>query len=112
MRRLFNDQVTLEVSLTSNLALGAVAGLPKHPALIFANAGIPLCFNTDVPVHTRMTLPDEFRLASELLGVSFDDIRAIQIARIESAFDRTLCKQPEASELIDDPAKATAGDAH
>ncbi|MGK5531004.1 hypothetical protein [Streptomyces sp. URMC 129] len=74
--RLAAEGVLVEVSLTSNLALGAVDSLAAHPVRELVERGVPVSFNTDVPLHTGGTLPGELARAATLLGE--DTVRALQ----------------------------------
>jgi adenosine deaminase len=77
MDRLLRDNIMVEVSLTSNLALGAVSAKVSHPCLIMVEHGIPVCFNSDVPLHLGSDLPKELRLAGRLLGANIvQDVQA------------------------------------
>lgn len=78
MKRLAEDGILLETSLGSNLALGAVSSLRQHPARLFVERGIPVCFNADVPLHTGRSFQDELALAAELLGSRQEDLLALQ----------------------------------
>jgi adenosine deaminase len=78
MKRLAEDGILLETSLSSNLALGAVSSLREHPARLFLERGIPVCFNADVPLHTGRSFQDELALAAELLGSRQQDLLTLQ----------------------------------
>ena len=68
-QRLAQDQVLMEMSLISNLTLGAIDLLSNHPLPTFLDSGIPVSLNCDVPVQLGSILADEYRLAADLLGV-------------------------------------------
>lgn len=82
--RLARDRILLEISVTSNTALGAVPSGAEHPALAFCQAGIPVSFNSDVPLHTGCTLTDELHVAKMLLGDEV--VHGLQDAAAEFAF--------------------------
>jgi adenosine deaminase len=67
-RRLREDQVLVEVSVTSNVALGAVPSLQSHPLPLLLEYGIPTCLNTDVPLHLGTVLAAEWQSAARLVG--------------------------------------------
>jgi adenosine deaminase len=81
--RLRQDDIMLEVSVTSNVRLGAVPAARHHPLRWFVGAGVPVCLNTDVPLHLGSALSDEWELAAALLA---DDASAQ--ARIREAASR------------------------
>ncbi|GHE92204.1 hypothetical protein E5082_05955 [Streptomyces griseoluteus] len=88
LRRMARDGILLEVSLTSNVALGAVPGPAAHPLPAFLEAGVPVAFNSDVPLHTGRTLVDELRLASDALGAPTEVIRDLQSRAARHCFTR------------------------
>ncbi|TGN78109.1 hypothetical protein E5083_13020 [Streptomyces bauhiniae] len=88
LRRMARDGILLEVSLTSNVALGAVPGPAAHPLPAFLEAGVPVAFNSDVPLHTGRTLNDELRLAADALGASPEVIRDLQSRAARHCFTR------------------------
>jgi adenosine deaminase len=80
--RLRRDAILVETSLSSNLTFGAVASLSDHPLRELVERDVPVCLNTDVPLHTGGSLHDEVAMAAELLGVCQDEILRLQ-ARAE-----------------------------
>ncbi|WP_406088946.1 hypothetical protein [Streptomyces sp. NBC_01013] len=88
LRRMAADEILAEVSLSSNLALGAVPRLASHPLPTVLAAGVPVSLNTDVPLHTGRTLADEFNLAAQALNLSAGEIRALQARAAASRFPR------------------------
>jgi adenosine deaminase len=67
-RRLRHDQVLVEVSVTSNVALGAVPSPESHPLPWLLEQGVPVCLNTDVPLHAGTRLAAERRQAARLVS--------------------------------------------
>ncbi|WP_020660597.1 adenosine deaminase [Amycolatopsis benzoatilytica] len=63
--------VALEVCPSSNVTLGLVPELTRHPFPQLERAGLKLTLNTDVPDVTGTTLTDEFAVAREVFG--YDD---------------------------------------
>lgn len=80
LRRLASDRVLVEVSLTTNCALGAVPAGALHPVGALFRAGVPICFNTDVPIQTGCDLSAEVALARDALGLNEEGVRDIQAA--------------------------------
>lgn len=68
MSRLAREEILIEISITSNVALGAIPSISEHPAREFHERGIPISFNSDVPLHTGCSLADELLSATALLG--------------------------------------------
>lgn len=67
-RRLREDRVLVEVSITSNVALGAVPSLQSHPLPWLLEHDVPACLNTDVPLHLGTGLAAERQAAALLVG--------------------------------------------
>lgn len=78
VRRLREEQIPLEVSLTSNVLTGAVASLDVHPVRRLFDAGVPITLNTDDPGIFRTTLQDELALARERFGFSESELAQIE----------------------------------
>jgi adenosine deaminase len=85
--RLARDEILVEVSLTSNRHLGALPDGLRHPAFDLHSAGVPICFNTDVPRHTGACMADEVALAAEALGTQ--TVIAVQSGAARHAFHRS-----------------------
>ncbi|MFI9391856.1 hypothetical protein ACIG53_13340 [Streptomyces bauhiniae] len=96
LRRMARDGILLEVSLTSNAALGAVPGPGAHPLPAFLEAGVPVAFNSDVPLHTGRTLDDELRFAAAALGAAPEVIRDLQSRAARHRFTRRPPVRPPA----------------
>jgi adenosine deaminase len=77
-RRLQQDQVLIEISVTSNVALGAVPAPGSHPLPWLLEQGIPLSLNTDVPLHTGTELAAERQQAVRLIGGDWHVIDALE----------------------------------
>jgi adenosine deaminase len=77
-RRLRQDQVLVEVSVTSNVALGAVPSPDSHPLPWLLEQGVLVCLNTDVPLHVGTRLADERRQAARLVGDDWLVIDALE----------------------------------
>ncbi|MET8904350.1 hypothetical protein [Streptomyces sp. NPDC004538] len=90
LRRMATDGIMAEMSLSSNLALGAVPKLTSHPLPAVLEAGVPVSLNTDVPLHTGRTLMDEFDLAAQVLNLSAGEIQALQARAAAFRFSRRL----------------------
>ena len=78
IRRMAADDVLVETSISTNLAVGAVAPDAPHPMRRLVDSGVRVCFNEDVPRFTRLTIADEYRLAREHLGLTTGEIAGMQ----------------------------------
>jgi aminodeoxyfutalosine deaminase len=77
MRRLREEQIPLEVCITSNVKTGAVASLGAHPVRRLFDAGVPITLNTDDPGVFETNLAREFGLARAIFGFSEAELRGI-----------------------------------
>lgn len=78
MRRLREENIPLEVCITSNVKTGAVASLDVHPVRRLFDAGVPITLNTDDPGIFDADLAGEYRLAGEQFGFSEAEIDQIR----------------------------------
>jgi adenosine deaminase len=77
MKRLRDENIPLEVSITSNVKTGAVASLAAHPLRKLIDAGVAITLNTDDPGIFETTLEKEFATA-QTLGVSAGELESIK----------------------------------
>lgn len=86
VEHLVQHQIPVEVSLTSNLATGAVPDLASHPIRQLIEQGVVVTVNSDDPPMFGTTLTREFELATDLLGL--DEAGAAELVRtaLRSAF--------------------------
>jgi adenosine deaminase/aminodeoxyfutalosine deaminase len=77
VRHLRDRDIPLEISISSNVATGAVTSLAGHPVRRLFDAGVPIVLNTDDPAMFHTTLTREYELASSLFGFSEPELRGI-----------------------------------
>lgn len=80
---LAENQIPLEVCLTSNLKTGVYGSLQEHPLPQFVAAGVPVTLNTDDPAFFSTTLDGEFEAARSL---GLDDAALDAAARNAESF--------------------------
>jgi adenosine deaminase len=86
--RLARDEIHVEVSLTSNEALGAVRHIDQHPVRTLIERGVPVSFNADVPLHTGRSFPAEISTAAALLDCTIREVLALQKRALPFCFVR------------------------
>ncbi|MFT4264854.1 MAG: adenosine deaminase [Nocardioides sp.] len=69
MAHLRDNDIALEVCLTSNVCTAAVATLDEHPLARLVEAGVPVTINSDDPPMFSTTLTHEYEVAADLLGL-------------------------------------------
>jgi aminodeoxyfutalosine deaminase len=80
MRRLREEQIPLEVCITSNVKTGAVGSFDAHPVRKLFDAGVPITLNTDDPGLFETDLAQEFAVARDVFGFS-----EAELAKVASA---------------------------
>jgi len=78
MKRLRDEQIPLEVCITSNVKTGAVSSLAEHPVRTLFEAGVPLTLNTDDPGLFDADLAGEYRIAGEVFGFSAAELKQLE----------------------------------
>jgi adenosine deaminase len=89
-RRLSADHVLIESSISSNIALGAVPSLESHPLSWFLENDVPVCLNTDVPLHLGTKLSDEFQFARVLLNDDLHTLEFLETSARRYRFDKGM----------------------
>lgn len=81
-----DQQIPLEVCLTSNIQSGVYSSLKKHPINKMLEAGLNVTINSDDPQISRITLSSELQLLKQQFGLSLDHIFQAQLASIAASF--------------------------
>jgi adenosine deaminase/aminodeoxyfutalosine deaminase len=77
VRHLRDRRIPLEISISSNIATGAVPSLDAHPLRRLYDAGVPIVLNTDDPAMFHTTLTREYELAASRFGFTAQELREI-----------------------------------
>jgi aminodeoxyfutalosine deaminase len=83
MRHLRDQQIPLEISITSNVRTGAVGSFGDHPVRKLFDAGVPVTLNTDDPGVFDTDLTVEYSIAREMFGFTESEL-----ARVRSYAER------------------------
>ena len=97
MRRVRDEQILLEVCLTSNVQTGAAPSIAEHPARGYYDAEIAVTLNTDNRLVSGITLTDEYWAAHRALGFGWGEL--VEIADL--GFRAAFLPAQEKAELID-----------
>jgi adenosine deaminase len=84
--RLRDTGTPLEVSLTSNVLLGATPSYDAHPIGRLIEAGVVVTVNTDDPAYFSTTLVRELRVARDLLALDEAALRDLQLTALEVSY--------------------------
>ena len=85
LKRVADSGVTVECCLTSNVVLGAVSSLDKHPIRSFIQAGLPVTLSSDDPVRLCTSIEREYEQAA-VLGFGTDDLLSFTRQGILASF--------------------------
>jgi adenosine deaminase len=88
--------ISIECCLTSNFQTGACTDIAQHPIKTFIEKGIVVTLNTDDPGVSGIEIADEYKLAREVVGLSTEQLKQIQLNGVEVAFTSSSVK----SELL------------
>ena len=77
--------IVVEVSLSSNVVLGAVASYEEHPLRRFIDAGVGVTLCSDDPLTFATDIGREYAIAS-MLGFSEAELRSFARTGIEASF--------------------------
>jgi aminodeoxyfutalosine deaminase len=80
MRILREEQIPLEVCITSNVRTGAVPSLGAHPVRRLFDAGVPITLNTDDPGVFETDMRRELAIAGECFGFSEGELGQVLAA--------------------------------
>ncbi|MBY5993388.1 adenosine deaminase [Ferrimonas balearica] len=86
MAHLAQEGIGIESCPTSNVHANSVADYEVHPIRQFVAAGIPVCLNTDDPGVSANSVPFEYRMARERIGLTDAQLRQIQHNGLQLAF--------------------------
>jgi adenosine deaminase/aminodeoxyfutalosine deaminase len=78
LAHLRDQNIPLEICITSNVRTGAVASLAEHPVRKLFDAGVPIILNTDDPALFECTLESEYDLAARAFGFDVAELKEIR----------------------------------
>lgn len=100
VERLKDEGVTLDMCPISNLKLGVVSELSRHPIRELFDAGVRVTVSTDDPVVFANTIEDEYRALAGEVGFSREELA--QVAR--NGFAVAEMAEPERQAVFDEIA--------
>ena len=77
-RELRDRKVPLEISISSNVATGAVPNLEAHPVRRLFDLGVPVVLNTDDPAMFHTSLRREYQIAQDTFGFSDSEMAILR----------------------------------
>jgi adenosine deaminase len=79
-------EITLDISISSNVRTKAVASVDTHPIRQLYDAGLLLTLNTDDPVFFNTDLNNEYRLAARHFGFDAEQLSQFVYNAIHGSF--------------------------
>ncbi|MCG8570722.1 MAG: adenosine deaminase [Spirochaetes bacterium] len=79
-------EIPLEINPWSNYLTNSVKTIEEHPLKKLFDLGIKTTISSDDPEILETNLNNEYKIAHEILGMSFDDIQKCNLYAIEASF--------------------------
>jgi aminodeoxyfutalosine deaminase len=86
VRYLAEQQVPVEVCISSNVLTGCCTSLDQHPVRKLFDAGVLVTLNTDDPEMFHTTLNREYQIAQQVFGFSNDELRQLADNSFRASF--------------------------
>jgi aminodeoxyfutalosine deaminase len=93
VRYMADNQIPIEVCITSNVKTGCCLALTDHPVRRLFDAGVPIVLNTDDPDMFHTDLLSEYRIARDVFGFTDDELRKLARNSFRSSFLSEIRKQ-------------------
>lgn len=101
VKRIINDNITLEVCPTSNLNTQMFPDYQSHPIKKLLDLGIKVTVSTDNRTISNVTLTDEYRRLIKFQGFTINDLLTCNINAVEASFLPEFEKKELINELKD-----------
>ncbi|HEX7918858.1 MAG TPA: adenosine deaminase [Gemmatimonadales bacterium] len=79
-------QIPIEINLTSNVQTRAVTGAGAHPVKRYLERGLKVFLNSDSWLMSGTTCSEEYRRATEALGLSQAQLATMMLNSLDAAF--------------------------
>ncbi len=100
VQEIIEKNISLEVCLSSNIALGVYPSYKEHSLPILLESGVNITLNTDDPPYFRTTIAHEYALAAKHYHLSAEDLMQISRQAIRASFVDDDTKMKLMSRLI------------
>ena len=85
-QRVIDNNITLEVCITSNIQCKTQPSFKEHPIKKLYDMGVRVTLNTDNMILSNTTLDKEYEIAMRELGFTYNDLIKMNIYSIEASF--------------------------
>lgn len=86
LARMINDNIHLEINLSSNIGTGVIDALEHHPVMHFFNNGVSLALNPDDRLMFNNSTTSEYWLLVEKYGITEEDIVKMNVDALKASF--------------------------
>jgi adenosine deaminase/aminodeoxyfutalosine deaminase len=86
LAHLLAQQIPLEISVSSNVRTGCIAGIRQHPLKTYFNLGLLVTLNTDDPAMFQTTLGREYQLAQDVFGFTDEQLQQLAVNSFRASF--------------------------
>ncbi len=86
MARLAEEQVPVEICLTSNLRTGCCDAIGQHPLKTYYDRGLVVTLNTDDPAMFGASMCGEYQLAQNTFGFTDGQLRELAMNSFRASF--------------------------
>jgi adenosine deaminase/aminodeoxyfutalosine deaminase len=86
VRYLAEEQIPLEVCITSNVLTGCCAAVEEHPLRRLFDAGVLVTLSTDDPDMFHTTLTREYEIAQKVFGFGEEELRELAKNSFRASF--------------------------
>ncbi|MBE1300750.1 MAG: adenosine deaminase [Alteromonadaceae bacterium] len=86
MEFMAKNKIAVESCPTSNYQTATVKSIESHPLPTFLENGLLVCLNTDDPAVSNIDLPHEYKVASEVIGLTDEQLALVQRNGVAAAF--------------------------
>lgn len=86
IRHLRDEQIPIEINITSNIRTGCCESFDVHPVRQFFDEGLLLTLNTDDPAMFGTSMGREYQLAQKLYGFTDAELKQLAINSFRASF--------------------------
>jgi aminodeoxyfutalosine deaminase len=83
---LVQEQVPVEISVTSNVRTGSIASIERHPVKTYYDLGMMITLNTDDPAIFGTSIGREYQLAQDVFGFTGGQLRQLAMNSFTASF--------------------------
>jgi adenosine deaminase/aminodeoxyfutalosine deaminase len=86
VRYMADEQIPIEVCITSNIKTGCCRAVGEHPVRKLFDAGVPVVLNTDDPDMFHTDLVNEYRIARDFFHFTHEELRILAKNSFRASF--------------------------